>query len=449
MKIELICPTWTEKVREKRAKRHKVFKYPPLGLLSVAAVTPPDVKVSLTDENVQTVDFNKDVDLVGISVMTSSAPRAYEIADEFRKKGVPVVLGGPHVTFMPEEAIQHADAVVLGEAEGIWEKLLEDFRKKGKKGLKKFYKAEKKPDLSKIPFPRWDILDKGKYIFYRMLHLTRGCPYSCSFCTVSRFFGRKMRFRPIDKVVEFIKKNIGENLTERVFGFLDDNIMGYRKYAKELFKALAPLKIIWFSQSSIDAAYDEELLQLAAKSGCKGLFVGLETLSQSGLDEVGKKQNKLSFYREAIKRFHDAGIFVEGAFMFGLDKDGKDVFEKTVKFVNSVKLDGVQYTILTPLPGSKLYEEMKREKRLIDRDWSNYDCGHPVFLPKNLTPEELYRGLAWAYKKTYSFASILFRSTGLLRGGRLRYLIPFLVFNLGYRSSCKHMFSRAYNPTQG
>jgi len=450
MRIELICPTWTKKVQKKRAKRHRVFKYPPLGLLSVAAVTPPDIEITLTDENVEAnVNYDKYVDLVGISVMTSSAPRAYEIADEFRKRGVPVVLGGPHATFMPDEAIQHADAVVLGEAEGAWEKLLKDFKEKGKRGLKKFYKADKKPDLSQLPFPRWDILDKGKYIFYRMLHLTRGCPYNCSFCTVSRLFGRKMRFRPVDKAVEFIKANIGNKLSERVFGFLDDNIMSYRNYAKKLFKTISPFKIIWFSQSSIDAAYDEELLELAARSGCKGLFVGLETLSQAGLDEVGKKQNKLDFYREGIKRFHDAGIFVEGAFIFGLDGDKRDVFEKTVKFANEVRLDGVQYSILTPLPGSRLYEKMKEEKKFIDRDWSNYDCGHPVFQPKNLTPDELYRGLAWAYKKTYSFTSILFRSMGLVRGGRLKYLFPFYIFNLGYRSSCRPMFSRAYNPARG
>lgn len=449
MRVELICPTWTKNVQQKRAKRHKVFRFPPVGLLNVAAVTPPHVEVALTDENVQVVDFDKNVDLVGISVMTSSAPRAYQIAGEYRKRGVPVVLGGPHVTFMPDEAIQHADAVVLGEAEGCWEQLLEDFREKDKQGLKRFYKVDEKPDLSQLPFPRWDILSRGKYIFYRMFHLTRGCPYNCSFCTVSRFFGRKMRFRPVDKVVEFIKENIGKSLGGRVFGFLDDNIMGHRSYAKKLFRSLAPLKIIWFSQSSIDAAYDRELLKLAAESGCKGLFVGLETLSQSGLDEVGKGQNKLSFYREAIRRFHEAGIFVEGAFMFGLDEDKKDVFERTARFTQRVKLDGVQYTILTPLPGSRFYRKTQQEQKLIDKDWSNYDCGHPVFLPKNLTPEQLYAGLAWAYKRTYSFTSILFRSMSLLRGGRLKYLLPFYVFNLGYRDNCKLMFSQAYNPAKG
>lgn len=448
MNVELICPTWKSNIQKKRAKRHRVFKFPPLGLLSVAAVTPPGIKVTLTDENVQDIEFNKVVDLVGISVVTSSAPRAYEIADKFRERGIVVVLGGPHATFMPEEAIRHADAVVLGEAEGAWERLLEDFQERGKGGLNRFYEAQEKPDISKLPFPSWDMLDKGKYIFYKMLNLTRGCPYNCSFCTVSPLFGRKMRFRPVDQVVEFIRENMGKNLAERVFCFLDDNIMGCKSYAKNLFKSLIPLKILWFSQSSIDVAYDDELLQLAAQSGCKGLFVGLETLSQSGLDGVGKKQNKLSFYKQAIKKFHDAGIFIEGAFIFGLEADKKDVFEKTVRFVNEVKLDGAQYSILTPLPGSNLYEQMKNRKSIIDNDWSNYDCGHPVFTHKNLTKDELYRGLAWAYQKTYSFNSILLRSIGLLQGSRLKYLFPFYIFNLGYRKSCSSMFRRAYNPAR-
>ena len=287
MRVELIAPTWTKKIQKKRAKRAKVFKIPPLGLLNVAAVTPPDVEVSLTDENVEEVDFDKPVDLVGVTVMTSTAPRAYEIADEFRKRKIPVVLGGPHVSFMKEEAIQHADSVVIGEAEGAWERLIEDFKRGGRGSLKKFYENEKKPDLTKIPFPRWDLLKKDSYIVTKVLHVTRGCPYNCSFCSVSRLFGREIRYRPVDKVVDCIEKNIGESLGSRFFVFLDDNIMANRRYAKKLFQALIPYKIIWMSQASVNAAYDEELLSLAGKSGCKALFIGLETLSEESLNEIG------------------------------------------------------------------------------------------------------------------------------------------------------------------
>jgi len=448
MVVELICPTWRKKEEKKRAKRAKVFKIPPLGLLNVAAVTPDDVKVILTDENVEVIDFERKKDLVGITVMSSAAPRAYEIADTFRKKGVPVVLGGSHVSALPDEAIQHADSVVIGEAEGCWETLIEDFKRYGKKGLKKFYKNEEKPDLSQVPFPRWDILKEDKYIVKKVLHATRGCPYNCSFCSVTRLFGRKIRRRPVEKIVECIEKNVGKSLKDRFFVFLDDNIMGNRKYAKDLFKALIPYGIIWMSQASVNSAYDDELLALAAKSGCKALFVGFETISPEALKEIGKYQNKVDFYIEAIKRFHRNGIFVEGAFIFGFDTDTREVFEETVRFVNRAKLDGVQYTILTPLPGTPFYEKIEKEKRFIDRNWSNYGCGHVVFKPKNMTPEELQAGLHWAYKKTYSLPSIFTRLTGVFTGGRWKYAIPLLIFNLGYRKTCKRMAKEAWNPNR-
>ena len=448
MEVELICPTWSKKTEKKRAKRARVFKIPPLGLLNVAAITPEDVKVTLTDENVEVIDFDRKKDLVGITVMTSAAPRAYEIADIFRKKGVPVVLGGPHVSALPDEAIKYADSVVIGEAEGAWKRLIDDFKRYGRKGLKKFYKNEEKPDLSEVPFPRWDLLKKEKYIVTKVLHATRGCPYNCSFCSVTKLFGRKIRKRPVEKIVECVEKNVGKSLKDRFFVFLDDNIMGDRVYAKELFKALVPYKLIWMSQASVNAAYDEELLALAAKSGCKALFVGFETILPQALKEIGKHQNKIEFYLEAIKRFHRYGIFVEGAFIFGFDSDTKDVFEETVRFVNKAKLDGVQYTILTPLPGTAFYEKIEREKRFIDRDWSNYDCGHAVFKPKNMTPEELQAGLSWAYKKTYSLISIFTRLTGILSGGRWRYAVPLLIFNLGYRKTCRRMAERAWNPSK-
>jgi len=405
MKIELIAPTWTEKVQTKRAKREKVFKIPPLGLLNVAAVTPRDIKVTLTDENIEPIDFEKDVDLVGITTVTSAAPRAYEIARQFRKRGVPVVLGGPHVSVLPEEALQHA-----------------------------------------IPFPRWDILKRDRYIADKVLHLTRGCPYNCSFCSVTQLFGRKIRCRPIDKVVDFIKENIGKGLKGRLFVFLDDNIMGNKRYAKELFRSLIPLKIIWMSQSSINAAYDKELLDLAARSGCKALFIGLESVSEGALKEVGKRQNKVEFYEEAIKRFHRYGIFIHGAFIFGMDAHDRSIFKITVDFVNKVKLDSVQYSILTPLPGTRFYKEMEKEGRIIDRDWSNYDCGHVVFRPKKMSPAELDKGFAWSYVNSLSFYSIFKRMSGVFSGGRWKYGLPLFIFNLLYRKTCSRMKERIANP---
>jgi len=305
---------------------------------------------------------------------------------------------------------------------------------------------EKLPDLSKIPFPRWDILKKDKYIVDKVLHLTRGCPYNCSFCSVTQLFGRRIRSRPVEKVVDFIKAHKGKGLKERLFVFLDDNIMGNKKYAKQLFKALIPLKIIWMSQASVNAAYDEELLKLAGESGCKALFVGFESISKGALKEVGKSQNKVDFYKEAIKRFHKYGIFLHGAFIFGMDDHDENIFKRTVDFILKTKLDSAQFSILTPLPGTRFHQEVEAEGRIIDRDWSNYDCGHVVFKPKKMSPAQLDAGMAWAYVKTFSLPSIFKRLSGVFSGGRWKYTLLLFAFNLYYRKTCSKMKERILRP---
>ena len=434
MKIILISPTWKKsEVGVKRRYRDKLFGFPPHSLLAVAALTPQDIEVKLIDERIEKIDFNEKADLVGITTMTAASPRACEIADEFRKRSIPVVLGGMHVTALPREAAQYADAVVIGEAEGVWEKLIEDFKKRGKEGLSKFYQNSQKPDPSTIPFPRRDLLKGKGYLLNRFLQISRGCPFNCHFCSVSKFFGKKYRFRPIEKVIEEIKGMIGKSLGTRFLGFLDDNIVGSTSYAKQLFKALIPCNILWAGQSSVNIAQNEELLDLAARSGCKGLFIGFESICEESLEEINKHQNKIEFYRKAIKRIHQFGISIEGAFVFGFDHDDKDIFQKTVKFIEKVKLDAVQFTILTPLPGTRLYEKLEDEGRIIDRDWSNYDLAHVVFQPKLMTPQELKEGYDFAYKKIYKLPSIFKRLTGLVKGGRWRYLGPILTLNLAYR----------------
>jgi len=446
MKILLISPTWKKDTEKKRLRRDKIFKFPPHSLLAVAALTPKDIKIELIDENMEDIDFNKKVDLVGITTMTASAPRAYEIANIFRKKGIPVVIGGIHATALPQEAIRHADAVVIGEAEGIWEKLLEDFKKGGKKALSQFYQNSTMPEPSRIPFSRRDLLHGKGYFLSRFIQISRGCPFDCSFCSVSRFFGKKYRFRPVKKVIEEIKKITGKSLRKRFIGFLDDNIVGNVAYARELFKALIPYKLIWAGQSSINIARDEELLSLAAKSGCKGLFIGFESVSENSLEEANKRQNRISFYEKAVKKIHQFGIAIEGAFIFGFDHDDRNIFRKTVKFIEKIKLDAAQFTILTPLPGTKLYEKLKKEKRIIDKDWSNYDFTHVVFKPKLMTPEELKQGLVWAYKRIYSLPSIFKRLSGSFSGGRWKYTWAVLALNIGYRRTFKKVKELAKNP---
>ncbi len=435
MKILLISPTWKKKTKRERLGRHKVFKVPPHGLISVAALTPKDIDIEIVDENIEAIDFNKEVDLVGITTMTASSPRAYEIADVFRDKGVPVVLGGMHVTAVPEEAAQHADAVVIAEAEGNWERLIQDLRSKGKNGLAKFYRSSQRPDPTKIPIPRRELVENKRYLLTRFLQLTRGCPFDCNFCSVSRFFGKKYRFRPVKKVVEEIKGMTGKSLRTRFLGFLDDNIVGNVNYARELFKALIPHNLLWVGQSSIDIARHEDVLQLAAASGCKGLFIGFESISESSLKETNKSHNSISFYEKAIKKIHQFGISVEGAFIFGFDHDDKTIFRKTVEFIERVKLDMIQFTILTPLPATRLYDKLEKEGRIIDRNWSNYDFSHAVFRPELMTAQELKKGYDWAYRRIYTLPSIFKRIGGSLGGGRWKwqYLGPRFFLNMSYR----------------
>ncbi|MGB4097433.1 MAG: radical SAM protein, partial [Acetomicrobium sp.] len=279
MKVLLISPGKDEYYK-KRLKR--ALKMPPLTLSTIAALTKPDIEVAILDEHVEPINYDDVPDLVGITVMTSVAPRAYKIADKFRKSGAKVVLGGPHPSALPKEAIRHCDAVVIGEAEGAWEKLLEDFKNGD---LKQFYFNEKLPSLVNLPEPRRDLYKKEAYYFVNSLQVSRGCPFDCSFCSVSNFFGKTYRHRPIADVIREI-----EHLEGKFVAFIDDNIVGNPKYSKELFNALIPIKIRWVGQSSFNIIRDPDLLKAAKKSGCAGLFIGLETISEESMQEIGKVQ---------------------------------------------------------------------------------------------------------------------------------------------------------------
>ena len=381
------------------------FRFPPLNLITLAGLTPEEFEVSLTDENVGPIDFNKEIDLVAISAMTPLAPRAYEIADRFREKGIKVVLGGMHPSALPDEAIGHADSVAIGEAEGIWLNLLSDLRAGN---LQKFYRSAAKPPLTKLPIPRRDLLRKKAYFNVNTIQVTRGCPFDCDFCSVTNFFGKIHRFRPVEEILKEI-----ETLKGNIVFFLDANIVGNPGYAKELFRRLIPYKIKWMSQASINLAQDRELLQLCAKSGCMMMFIGFESLSQINLQEMRKPFNKVGRFKESIEMIHDHGIAIEGSFMFGFDNDDSSIFKKTVDFVNEVNLDAVQFSVVTPLPGTGLYQKLEREGRIIERDWSRYDFLTVVFKPRLMSEEELQNGLYFAYHQIYSYRSIfkrIFRS---------------------------------------
>ncbi len=402
MDVLLISPDRKDVVRarERGATRMKA-PFPPLSLLQVAALSPPEVQVTLVDEAVRDVDLRASPDLVGITAFTSSAPRAYEISSAFRARGIPVVLGGMHASACPGEALQYCDSVVIGEAEGKWKKVLAD-AKAGR--LQRIYRSSDYPDLQAHPPPRRDLVSRRDYLAPDTVQATRGCAHNCSFCSVSTFFGRRIRTRPVESVAREVA-----SLPGRYVIFVDDNIMTMPDYARRLFERLRETGKRWLGQASTAVLGNAELIRLAARSGCRGLFIGLETLSEAALQQVNKGFNVVHRFRDLVARLHDAGIGVVGAFIFGFDGEDESVFQQTAEFADRAKIDVPQYSILTPLPGTPLYAQMEAEGRIIDRDWSHYDGGHVVFAPRGTTPERLASGLRQAWRHSYSALDILRR----------------------------------------
>jgi radical SAM superfamily enzyme YgiQ (UPF0313 family) len=422
MRLDLIVPTWEDE--KKRKMKGKAFRLPQLSLGIIGALTPKDISVNYIDENMADIDFDDGADLVGITAMTSTAPRAYKIATEFRKRGAKVILGGIHPSVLPDEALRYCDSVVIGEVEPVWHQVIEDFQNKM---LKPRYQANDLPDVANIPLPRRELFKGKGYLITSLLQITRGCPFDCTFCSANLFSGKTFRTRPIKSVVEEI-----EQTKTKFIGFLDDNIVGNRAYAKELFRALIPLKIKWLAQASLTMADDDELLTLMAKSGCKGVFIGLESVTAEGLAEVNKRYQKASLMSEKIKKIHDHGILIEGSFILGLDTDDRSVFERTLAFAKDNKLAVASWGILTPYPGTPLQKRLIEENRIISYDWRLYTCGRTVFKPKNMTVEQLQEGLDWCWYQFYSYPSILSRFLNT-RQRLLTIGVPLLILNLSYK----------------
>ncbi len=401
MKILLISPTIDSEQRF-----NKELLMPQLALYILEGLTPPEYDVKIIEEETTDINLEEECNLVGISCMTANAPRAYELCQEFKKRGKTVILGGVHPTILPDEALQHADSVVVGEAEGVWETLLKDFQNNNLK--RKYYNPT--PDLSKY-VPK----DFSKIITKRLVNLipimtSRGCPYNCDFCCVTNLFGKKIRHIPIENVVRDIQESGAKS-----FIFLDDNIIGHPKYAKALFKAIKPLNIIWVGQASISLlASDNELMQLAAESGCKILFFGIESVSEEQLQSMRKAFNEIEHLERAIKKIKKLGILIHASMVFGFDNDTKEVFKDTVRFLIKNKVSTVSFNVLTPYPGTKIYEELNKEHRLTTTNWKYYDHNTVVFKPKNMTAYELQIGKINTRKKFYSISSIMKRLLGNL-----------------------------------
>ena len=393
VKIELIAPAVEENAR-----------VPNLAMPILASLSPTDAEISFTDDLLAPIDLGRDlkeVDLVGITVLSKTALRAYNIADAYRKKGIPVVLGGIHPTALPEEAKVHADSIVLGESEEVWPRLVEDARTGN---LKPFYRQEGYVNLSGMPMPRRDILPRKGYLPLDVVQVSRGCPFRCEFCSVQKFFGKTHRLRPVSDVVDEVRR-----LPHRLMMFNDDNIIGNPSYSRELLKALIPLKKKWFGQASLSGLKKIENVEALAKSGCQSLFIGFESLSKKNLVTSQKFQNDPSDYREIIESLHRHGIAICGAFIFGFDEDDPSVFEETVSFAIETKLFSAVFMILTPYPETDFYHRMKKEGRLVQDQWwllEKPEDSAPYFLPRKMSAETLREGWKKAWKEFNSFPSI-------------------------------------------
>jgi len=422
MKITLIAPAVVDET--KRGMQGRVFQLPPLALATVAATTPKHVDVEIVDEALGPINYECGADLVGITTLTRFAPHAYTIADRFREKGIKVVMGGMHPSALPDEAIKHCDSVVIGEAEGVWIQLINDFEKKQ---LKKYYHNKDFVDLSTICTPRRELYKKERYLFTHLIQTTRGCPFNCGFCSVTKFFGRTYRTRPVESVIEEIR-----DMKTKFVGFSDDNIFGNRIYARKLFSALKYEGVLWLSQASLNIADDPQLLRMAARSGCKGLFVGLESTDCESLVQMNKGFLKPHKFKDAIKRLHDQGISVLGAFVLGNDNEDPSIFRRTLDFAKKIKIDLAQFAILTPYPGTAIYNRLIKENHIFNFDWTKYDAGNAVFKPLRMTADRLKEEVDKLWRDFYRFDEVIMRVLRLGRRIPIQ-VLPLLLINFSFR----------------
>jgi radical SAM superfamily enzyme YgiQ (UPF0313 family) len=402
------------------------LRIPQLPLSILAALTPPEHEVVMVEEEDGALPLDDDWDVVGITAMTATAPRAYELASQLRRNGTRVILGGIHPSVLPEEAAQYADAVVIGEAEGIWPEVLYDAQRNQ---LREFYRNWQ-PDLSESPLPvrkkRRSILGFPPYIMPIMF--SRGCPNDCEFCCVHRVYGRKQRFIPVQSII----KDIERTGAKRVM-FLDDNIGGRRSYAIRLFEALEPLNIAWLGQASVRFILDDELFSAALKSGLRGLFLGVESVEPAALKKMRKSLSSIELYEDAISLCRSHGVAFHASLIFGLDEQTPNVFEHTLDFLMRNRVPSISANILTPYPGTYLFDRLMREGRILHTNWSYYDHTTVCYQPKNMEPEELAEKYMDFRKKFFSYSSMFRRGFSQLRVAPLIYL----GMNLAYHKTTK------------
>jgi len=429
-------------------RARELIRFPQLTMPLLAALTPPSWRVTHTDEITRAVDTRQRWDVVGITAATPGAPHAYDLARALRAGGARVVMGGPHATLLPYEAAQHVDVVVAGEAESVWPRVLRDIEREtryamgrhlldGRTGANvetlpagsRIYRCPTPAILADLPPARRDLIHHGgwnKWWATRApMIATRGCPHSCDYCSIPVVYpeARRMRFRPVEEVAAEVSR-----VPDKGIVFWDDNIAANPHYARALFRALGPLKKWWTSQATMASLQDDELLALAAASGCKALFVGLESISQASLAGVGKNHNSVANYASLLQRFHEHGIALQAGIMFGFDGDEPDIFARTVDVFGNLGLDNATISLVVPYPGTPAYTRLRAEGRILDDDWRHYNGKtHVVHRPARMSPDTLMAGYERAMREFYSPGHILKRM-GKSRTG-LWWNVP---RNLGY-----------------
>ena len=419
MKILLISPE-----RERKKEEAFLFRISFLNLPYIAAVTPPGVEVKIVDEAFEKINFEEKVDLVGMTAQTPVALRAYQIAEEFKKRGTPVVLGGVHASMLPQEALQHVDAVVVGEAEEVWPDLIEDLRR-GQ--MRRIYVGSEFINPSQLPLPRRDLLNEKFYFPLKLLETTRGCPHRCDFCGVSKFFGFRYRHRPITeierelktlfqtgpvinpvlkKILSLLSKDLPYFLKRRLLYIIDSNVAGDKRFCLDLLSLLKEFDLLWYGHAPVSIAFDQKLLEGFAQSGCIAINIGFESFSTKNLNAMGKGFNQPSRYAEAVERIHDQGIGIMGTFIVGLDDDDPEVFQRIIDFCIDSKLDWALTFIMAPYPGTDSFLRLEKEGRIFCRDWEKYDSLNAVYQPLLMSVEELEKGMKRVWKEVFSIPSI-------------------------------------------
>jgi len=401
-----------------------------LTLPYLAALFPREHDIRLFEEPVKQFDFDEPVDLVGITAMTSRATRAYQIADEYRRRGVPVIMGGFHASFMTEEALEHVDSVVVGEAEGLIETILDDL---AHGNLKKIYKRDSWHSLENLPVPRYDLIDIESYIcpFYPV-QVARGCPNRCSFCSVTKFYGHKYRYRPMDDVIRDLEQ------TGPLISFVDDNLTVDKDYAFKLFERMKPLKKLWMTQMDMSFATNEKLVRAASESGCFTSYIGLESIHPQSLSSVGKKANKPEKYHDGIQILRRYQIELYISIMLGFENETDEHYKEIREFLVREKVSQISAYILTPLPGTELYEKYSKLQPDKKIPWGLFDCYHSTYQLTSMTREELEEKYWDLQKWFYSWPIII-----------KRLLFPFRLIILVYNWALQKKARKHVHPWRG